>query len=232
MPKALPDFTARAFFIAVQKEKTLSKLTLYVDSLHTSPYAMSVFVTLIEKGLDFDLRTVDLAAGEQLQAGYAGLSLTRKVPLLVHDAFQLNESSAITEYLEDRFAAPAHAAVYPSDIGQKARARQIQAWLRSDLMPIRVERSTEVIFMGKRGDALSPAAQQAAEKLFAAADRLVNDGGANLFGGWSIADTDLSLMLNRLVMHGDAVPEKLKSYAQRQWQRPSVQQWVARAGKG
>jgi len=29
-------------------------LRLYVDSLYTSPYAMSVFVTLREKGLAFD----------------------------------------------------------------------------------------------------------------------------------------------------------------------------------
>jgi glutathione S-transferase len=210
------------------KENTVpdSNLTLFVDSLYTSPYAMSVYITLVEKGLAFDLRTLNLEQGEQLQPDYAARSLTRKVPLLMHGDFRLNESSAITEYLEDLFPAPAHAAVYPSDIKQKAKARQIQAWLRSDLMPIRLERSTEVIFLGKRGAPLSPAARTAADKLFAAADQLIGDGAANLFGAWSIADADLALMLNRLVMHGDDVPQKLKDYATAQWQRASVQQWV------
>lgn len=33
-------------------------------------------------------------------------------------------------------------------------------------------------------------------------------------------------MLNRLVMNGDAVSERLKTYPAWQWQRPSVQHWV------
>lgn len=202
-------------------------LTLYVDSLRTSPYAMSVFVALKHKNLPFELRSVDLESGENLAADYSNLSLTRKVPLLEDGHFHLNESSAITEYLEDHFEPPVHAAVYPVDLKQKARARQVQAWLRSDLMPIRMERSTEVIFFGKRFGALSAAAQTARDKLVAAADRLIEDGHAHLFPTWSIADVDLAVMLNRLVMHGDAMPEKLKTYAARQWEHAAVQEWVA-----
>lgn len=201
-------------------------LTLYVDSLHTSPYAMSVFVTLKQKGLPFSMRTVDLEAGENLANDYCGLSLTRKVPLLVHDRFHLNESSAISEYLEDHFEPPVHAAVYPADLKQKARARQVQAWLRSDLVPIRMERSTEGIFLGKRFGPLSDAAMKAKDKLVAAADKLIEDGHANLFPTWSIADVDLALMLNRLAVHGDPMPEKLKAYAARQWEHPAIQEWA------
>ena len=203
-----------------------TNLTLYVDSLHTSPYALSVFVTLKQKDLPFEMHTVDLEAGENLADSYCGLSLTRKVPLLVHERFHLNESSAITEYLEDHFEPPVHAAVYPADPKQKARARQVQAWLRSDLIPIRMERSTEVIFLGKRFGRLSDAAAKARDKLVAAADRLIEDGHANLFPTWSVADVDLAVMLNRLVMHDDPMPEKLKAYAARQWEHPAIQEWV------
>lgn len=206
-------------------------LALYVNSLFTSPYALSAFVTLTEKGLPFDLHTIDLEAEQHLKTDFASDSLTRRVPLLVHDHFRLNESSAICEYLEDAFAPPAHASVYPKDLQQKAVARQIQAWLRSDLMPIREERSTEVIFQGKRSGPLSPKAQAAVDKLYAAADRLIGRDSADLFGTWSIADTDLAVMLNRLAMHGDPMPEKLQAYAKRQWQRPSVQQWVTHANQ-
>jgi hypothetical protein len=37
---------------------------------------------------------------------------------------------------------------------------------------------------------------------------------------------ELALMLNRLVVNGDSVPQKLKDYAGGQWQRESVKQWV------
>lgn len=198
-------------------------LRLYVDSRFTSPYAMSVFVALHEKGLPFEITTFDLEANEHRAAAYAGMSLTRRVPTLVHDNFALSESSAITEYLDEIFPGTP---LYPLQPRSKARARQIQAWLRSDLMPIREERSTEVVFYGPAKAPLSAVARESAEKLFSAAEALLTPGSDNLFGQWSIADVDLALMLNRLVLNGDAVPERLAAYATRQWQRPSVELWV------
>ena len=94
-------------------------------------------------------------------------------------------------------------------------------------MPIRHERSTEVVFYGRMAPPLTAAAELAAQKLYFAADTLLPEGASNLFGKWCVADTDLALMLNRLVMNGDAVPQKLIAYAIRQWERPAVQQWVA-----
>jgi glutathione S-transferase len=205
-------------------EQLSRHLSLHVDSRFTSPYALAAFVTLVEKGLPFDVQTVDLERGQHREPGYARSSLTARVPTLVHDGFHLSESSAITEYLEERFPTPP---VYPHEPQARARARQIQAWLRSDLMPIRQERSTEVLFFGARFAPLSREAQAAAALLFTFADTLLPEGAAHLFGDWSIADTELALMLNRLVMHGDEVPPRLASYARQQWQRPSVQRWVA-----
>ena len=199
-------------------------LTLFVDARYASPYAMSAFVALTVKQLAFDLRTVDLGAAANRAPAFAGLSLTRRVPTLVHDGFALSESSAIAEYLDDVFPGPA---LYPADAQRKARARQVQAWLRSDLMPIRMERPTEVVFYGAPAPALSPQAEAAASKLFDAAGLLLPDGQEHLGGAWCIADVDLALMLNRLVLNGDAVPPRLAQYARRQWQHPAVQRWAA-----
>jgi len=186
---------------------------------------MSAFVTLTEKGIPFELRTVDLGANENHQSGYSRLSLTRRVPTLTHGSFHLSESSAISEYLEEQFPAPKYASVYPRNVHERAKTRQIQAWLRSDFVPIREERSTDVVFFKPANKPLSELAQASAAKLFAAVDSLLEDGASNLFNEWCIADTDLALMLNRLVLNGDAVPEKLVAYARHQWQRPSVQLW-------
>jgi glutathione S-transferase len=203
-----------------------NQLTLFVDHQFTSPYAMSVYVTLREKGIPFAIERLDLGAMQHQQTAYRQQSLTARVPTLVHDGFTLSESSAISEYLEEVFAPPAYAAVYPQDVQRRARARQVQAWLRSDLMPIRSERGTDTVFIQPTTTPLSVSALQAAEKLFWVAEQLLPAESDYLFGSWCIADTDLALMLNRLVMNGDAVPERLKNYATQQWQRPSVQHWL------
>lgn len=135
------------------------RLLLHVDAQFASPYAMSAFVELSEKGLVFDVETVDLGTGEN------------------------------------------H----------------------------RLERTTEVVFYGSRGAKLSVQAQAAVERLHAAADLLLPHDSEYLCGEWSIADVDLALMLNRLLLHGDPVPERLAAYARRQWMRPTVQLWVNRA---
>ena len=199
-------------------------MLLYADSQYTSPYAMSVFVALKEKNIPFELRTIDLENRANHGPEYATASLTGRVPTLVDGSFSLSESSAITEYLDE---AHPGVALYPTDPTAKARARQVQAWIRSDLLPIRQERSTIVVFYRPSHVPLSPVAEIASRKLFRVSEALLEHNGDHLFGSWSIADVDLALMLNRLVLNGDAVPEKLADYARRQWQRPSVQEWVS-----
>lgn len=198
-------------------------LRFYADSQFTSPYAMSVFVTLLEKGLAFETVTLDLASAQNHQADFTRLSMTACVPMLLEGDFALSESSAISEYLDEVYT---DTVVYPKDSQQRARARQVQAWLRSDLLPIRQERSTLVVFYGQRMPPLSPVAQAAAHKLISAAQGLLTGSPDHLFGKWSIVDVDLAVILNRLILNGDPVPAELVAYTQRQWQRPSVQAWV------
>ncbi|WP_253710917.1 glutathione transferase [Bradyrhizobium sp. WD16] len=196
---------------------------LHADSQLTSPYAMSAFVALTEKKLSFELRTLDLSVGENKAPEYAKTSLTQRVPTLIDGDFALSESSAIAEYLEDAYPNPP---IFPTDPKKRARARQLQAWLRSDFMPIREERSMMTIFYQSTSAPLSSAALGSAQKLFAAASELLSHGGKNLFDHWSIADVDLAVMLNRLVLNGDDVPIHLSRYAKSQWERPSVQLWI------
>ena len=200
-------------------------ILLYADSQFTSPYAMSAFVALTEKQLSFEVRTLDLAVAANNDPEYARTSLTQRVPTLIDGDFALSESSAIAEYLNDAYPNPP---IFPADLHELARARQVQAWLRSDFMPIRQERPTTTIFYRPVSTPLSSAAQISSRKLCAAASGLLSHGGENLFGRWSIADVDLALMLNRLILNGDDVPIHLVRYAKAQWERPSVQLWVRR----
>jgi glutathione S-transferase len=198
-------------------------MILYTDSQYASPYAMSAFVALTAKGVAFTTEPMDMSSGALASPAYAGLSLTSRVPTLVDGDFALAESSAIAEYLEEKIPWPR---LYPEDVQSRARARQLQAWLRSDLMALRSERTTEVVFFRPTSTPLSTAGQADVRKLLHVAGTLLSHGQHNLFGDWSIADLDLAIMLNRLVRNGDPAPARLVEYANGQWQLPAVREWL------
>jgi glutathione S-transferase len=203
----------------------MDKLTLYVDGFCISPYALSAFVALEEKRLPYELREVPLQSRAQHDASYR--ARTNRVPALQHGDFWLAESQAIAEYLAEAFPFPAHPRLFPEDLRERAICHELMSWLRSDLMPIREERSTYTVFYEPTKTPLSTEGQQAAARLVRACDSLVSDR-PTLFGQWCIADVDLGMMLMRLRANGDPLPPKLAAYADAQWARPSVRKWVER----
>lgn len=206
----------------------MTRLTLYIDSFWISPYSFSAFVALTEKGLSFAIEEVALQRGEQRNDAFAKVSSTKRVPTLVHGEFSLAESSAIVDYLEEAFAAPTYPRILPSSIEERARARQVLAWIRSDLLALREEFPTSSMFYADRRGRLSDAGSAAARRLVEIADRLIPDGATQLFSEWSIADADLAFMLHRLVLNDYEIPPKLFAFAKAQWARPSVRAFVER----
>lgn len=205
-------------------------MILVGNSMWTSPYVLACFVAMREKGLAFEMQTIALHQGAQREASYATQSLTARVPLFIDGGFALSESSAIIEYLEEAYPAPAHAPLLPAALHTRARARQIMAWLRSDLLPIREERSSEYVFYPHAAlepfAPLSPAALSAVSKLLGAAEQLIPSDSGPMFGAWCSADTDLAMMLQRLLKTGHALPDKVRRYAELQWQRPAVREFA------
>lgn len=205
----------------------MTTLTLYVDHHWISPYALSAFVALEEKGLSYSVKEVSLPKKEHHQAAYG--AHTGRVPALQHGDFWLAESSAIVEYLADVFPFPKYPRLFPEDFKERAICREVMAWVRSDLMPIRDERSTYTVFYQPTKQPLSPAGVAAKTRLLTACDRLITEGRTTLFASWCIADTDLAMMLQRLAANGDELPAKVRAYVEANWQRPSIRKWVERA---
>jgi glutathione S-transferase len=201
-------------------------LTLYTDGFYISPYAFSAFVALEEKKLPFQIVPLQLADKEHQRAEFQERSQLGRVPALDHDGFWLAESGAIVEYLEERFAPPLHARVLPADIQERARARMVMQWIRSDLMALREERPTSTMFYPPTDKPLSRDGEAAAARLKEVAMRLVPAGATSLFSQWSIADSDLAFKLQRLLLNGHEVPARLRAFVEAQWARPSVQKWV------
>jgi glutathione S-transferase len=203
-----------------------TQLTLYAETLWISPYVFSSFVALQEKRLTFDVVEVSLLEGAQQRPEYRDRSLTGKVPALQHGTFWLSESSAIAEYLDDAFPAPAYPRLLPEAVRDRARARQLMAWLRSDLSALREERPTTTMFFERATAPLSRAGEEAAAKLLRVAGQLVSTNDNTLFGAWSLVDSELAFMLHRLILNGHEIPARIADYAATQWQRPSVRAFV------
>ncbi|MGK0169751.1 MAG: glutathione S-transferase, partial [Gammaproteobacteria bacterium] len=106
--------------------------------------------------------------------------------------------------------------LHPSNACDRARARQIQAWLRRDFNPIRAERPTEVLFYDRENTPLSDLAKGSALRLLDDPSALVSNQTDHLYRQWRIADLDVAIMLNLLVTNGDSVPAPLVEYAARQ----------------
>lgn len=202
-----------------------SELELFGNTPVTSPYVLTVYAALVEKGLPFELRLLDLQRGQQHQPDFVANSITNRVPALRHGSIWLSESAAIVEYLDESFPAPRYPRLFPEDRLERARVRMVQGLVRSDFMPIREERSTETVFFGVPIRPLSAAAEAARVRLIRIAEAVLGDR-TSIASTFSIGDIDLAMMLQRLVSNSDPVPERLVKYVRAIWQRPSIQQWL------
>ena len=207
----------------------MAELTLFAETLWISPYVFSSLVALREKKANFDVVEVGLFEGAQLRPEYSTPSVTGRVPSLQHGDFRLAESSAIAEYLDEVLAPPRFARLLPQPLRDRARARQLMAWFRSDLGALRDDRATVTMFYKFRLNPLSGQALRDAERLLRVADQVVPASGGSLFGEWSLVDAELAFMLHRLLLNGDPVPERIAAYARAQWTRPSVREFVEHA---
>jgi len=93
----------------------MSELHLY--SYAGCPFARRTRMTLLEKGLDFELTEIDL---KNKPANFNEISPYGKVPVLIHNDGRLYESAIINEYLDETFPEPS---LMPADPMQRAQAR-------------------------------------------------------------------------------------------------------------
>ncbi|HLL21695.1 MAG TPA: glutathione transferase [Kofleriaceae bacterium] len=202
-------------------------LTLYAESRWVSPWVFHAMVALEEKNLPYALATVPLPIPPEQRDELAGKALVGKVPILVHGDAWITESLAISEYLAERFPAPAHPRLFPADLVERARARQLMLLLRTSFAALREERPTSSVFGRPTNRALSDQAKADAAELVRIATVLVKPGTASMFERWCIADADLTLALMRLVANEDPVPDDVVTYVIGNWERRSVRRFMA-----
>lgn len=108
-----------------------------------STYSRKVRIALTEKGIPFERVLVDLGKGEHKKPEYLAMNPNGKVPTLVDDGFVIFESTAICEYLEDKFPTPSF---LPGDPQARARARMWNQYGDTQVAPAFFKVFSELIF--------------------------------------------------------------------------------------
>ncbi len=96
-----------------------------------SPNSRRVWITLLEKGLEFELVEVKLD-GEQFLPDFLAISPFNHIPVLVDDGFNIVESLAILDYLEAKYPTPSMLPSNPKDL---AIVRMVELATANELLP-------------------------------------------------------------------------------------------------
>ena len=203
----------------------MSELTLYADSTWQSPWVFHVMVALEELKVPYKLDPFPMPLPDDKRSLLASHAWLGKLPCLADGELWLTESSAISEYLSEKFPTPR---IMPAKLEQRARARQIMSWLRTGLFGLREERPTTSVFQRPVTKPLSEKARGDARELLGVASAAIGAGKTTLFDEWCVADADLALMLMRLIANSEPnVPQKIVDYALAQWGRASIRKFLA-----
>ena len=100
---------------------------------YRSSAAYRVRIALNLKGVDYDSRPVNLAAGEQKATAYRALNPQGFVPMLEIDDHLLTQSLAIIAYLDQTRADPP---LLPSDPTDQAHVRAMALTIACDIHPL------------------------------------------------------------------------------------------------
>ncbi len=194
-------------------------LKLYHEPI--SPNSRRVWITLLEKELEFELVEVKLD-GEQFKPDYLALNPFHHIPVLVDDGFNIVESLAILEYLEAKYPKPV---MLPTDAKDLAIARMAQLVTVNELLPATFLLSPLILGLsGGNPEKMEPAKEKVSTvlKFF---ENLLDErpyfGSENITLAEVVAGTVVPWLLKGSVSFGDY--PKLSAWCDRLMSRPSWQ---------
>ncbi len=160
---------------------------------YLSPYVRKVLICLHVKGVPYEIDPIIPFMGDDR---FTTLSPLRRIPVLIDDRVTLSDSSVICQYLEDRHPEPA---LYPSDVGDRARARWLEEFADTRMGDVFIWRLFNQVAIrpfvwGEKTDE-ALVAKTLAEDVPAVLDYLESQAPAAdfLFGALSIADVAVAV---------------------------------------
>lgn len=107
------------------------KLTLHSAWRASAPYRVRIGLNL--KGLDYEVRPVDLVSSQHQGEAYRALNAQALVPTLEVDGRHLTQSLAILEWLDETFPEPR---LLPADPFDRATVRAMAEIIACDIHPV------------------------------------------------------------------------------------------------
>ncbi|WP_026623123.1 glutathione S-transferase [Ensifer sp. WSM1721] len=89
-----------------------------------SVYVRIVRLTLVEKGVDYDLVPINIFASDGPPPAYLERHPFGRIPAFEHNGFRLYETGAVTRYADDVFDG---SKLQPADVRERARCNQLMS---------------------------------------------------------------------------------------------------------
>jgi glutathione S-transferase len=190
-----------------------------------SLFTAKVRIALDEKGLAYETVSVPFSRERGYEPKHPDVLAANpkgQVPVLVDGDLVLYDSTVILEYLEDRHPEPP---LYPRDVAERARCRQLEAAADEIVFPPVYDLIQAVFYEPDPAARDGARVAAATERLRVAYGRLERqlDGRAYLCGGFSVADigTFLTLLFATSLGAPPSTPN-LTRWLGRVGERPSV----------
>lgn len=180
----------------------------------TCPFSQRCRFVLFEKGMDFEVRDIDLYNKPE---DISVMNPYGQVPILVERELILYESNIINEYIDERFP---HPQLMPADPTMRARTRLF-------LFNFERELFSQVAFLEDRNQADSKAQEQARQKIrdgLAQIAPILIKNKYMLGEEFSMLDVAIAPLLWRLDHYGIELPKSaapIQKYGERVFSRPA-----------
>jgi len=209
-------------------------MQLYIGNKNYSSWSMRPWVLMTQAGIPFDevmVRFDAFSADSKFKTEVLRLNPAGRVPVLVDDEFVVWDTSAIAEYLAERFP---DKQLWPLDARARARARSVCAEMHAGFGALRnafgmnIEASLPEV--GARVLAEQPEVRDNVARIVSMwSELLAEHGGPMLFGAFGIADAYFAPVVMRLRTFGVPVPAPIAAYMERVIALPVVAAWIADA---
>jgi len=201
--------------------------------LYSGPLSLfsgKVRIALDEKGVAYELVSVPFsrAGYEPKHPDVLALNPKAQVPVMVDGDVSVFDSTLILEYLEDKYPAPP---LYPRDVAERARCRQLEAAADEILFPHVIDLIREVFYKptgAGRDEALVARARAGIAAHYDQLERRV--GNAYLCGDFTVADVGYFLTITFATSLGaplGAAHPRLRAWYERVQSRPAVAKELA-----
>ncbi|GAB2647106.1 glutathione S-transferase family protein [Vibrio panuliri] len=197
---------------------------LYIANQNYSSWSLRAWLIFSHYQLDVEVTKLKLFTTDFYQS-LETISPTAKVPTLVDQQVTVWDSFAILEYINEQYL---QGQAWPSDVGERARARALAAEMHSGFMNLRNELPMNI--RARRKVELSEGALQDIARIDAIWSEQANqypDGW--LFGEWSIADAMYAPVALRFQTYGITLSQAAQKYQQRVLTSDSLQPWLHEA---